>query len=105
MIGSPGQALSAFSASARKPSVRAGLAKTWARVLAHVSGSASGSGFSTSVLAGWSGIETLSCRDSRTVASDGGTRQDALSGHGVIARASTSFFAHPEGRPPGEIGV
>ena len=49
------QALSAFSASARKPSVRAGLAKTWARVLAHVSGS----GLSTSVLAGWSGIEAL----------------------------------------------
>ena len=33
MIGSPGQALSAFSASARKPSVRAGLAKIWARSL------------------------------------------------------------------------
>src|SRR5271157_216050 len=59
MIGFPGQALSAFSASARKPSVRAGLAKTWARVLAHVSGSASGSGLSTSFLARWSGIEAL----------------------------------------------
>jgi hypothetical protein len=40
-------------------------------------------------------VATFSCRDSRTVASAGGTRQGALSGHGVIARASTSFFAHP----------
>src|SRR5271166_1203834 len=56
MIGSPGQALSAFSASARKPSVRRGLAKAWARVLAHALGSAGGSGLSKSVFAGWSGI-------------------------------------------------
>src|SRR5208337_2062971 len=40
-------------------------------------------------------VATFSCRDSRTVASAGGTRQRALSGRDVIARASTSFFAHP----------
>src|SRR5271165_265128 len=59
MIGSPGQALSAFSASARKPSVRRGLAKAWARVLVAALGSAGGSGLSKSVFAGWSGIGAL----------------------------------------------
>ena len=40
-------------------------------------------------------MATFPCRDSRTVASAGGTRQGALSGRDVKARASTSFFAHP----------
>jgi hypothetical protein len=59
MIGSPGQALSAFSASTRKPSVRVGSAKAWVRVLVHASGSIGRYESTTNVLAEWSGIEAL----------------------------------------------